>query len=353
MSEFLINSVSLNSAQKLTITADFLNNVSTGMIFRDARGVIIDCNHAAETLLGTSREKLLGTTTTEMESGVVHLDGSPFTFDEPWAITALRSQTPMTPVVAGFVVPDGSRIWLSVRIWPAVVGGEIAGILTAFDDVSREVKEQRFLELLNSLKHLGSLGLDEDELLKQITELVVNEGRYALAWIGAASLEGGIDILSSSGVTDYLYDGIVSWWGSSESGLGPTGTAIRTSATQVAEELSTYPLYGPWRERVANFNLRSAISLPITLGAKKAALSIYDEHTRAFDDLSVQGLETIGREIESAYSIAAAARQREVDREWSNAAVNALKRAELSLSKSEQWFRTLVAKSSDLIVVDR
>jgi diguanylate cyclase (GGDEF)-like protein/PAS domain S-box-containing protein len=351
VSEFLINSVSLNSAQKLTITADFLNNVSTGMIFRDARGVIIDCNHAAETLLGTSREKLLGTTTTEMESGVVHLDGSPFTFDEPWAITALRSQTPMTPVVAGFVVPDGSRIWLSVRIWPAVVGGEIAGILTAFDDVSREVKEQRFLELLNSLKHLGSLGLDEDELLKQITELVVNEGRYALAWIGAASLEGGIDILSSSGVTDYLYDGIVSWWGSSESGLGPTGTAIRTSATQVAEELSTYPLYGPWRERVANFNLRSAISLPITLGAKKAALSIYDEHTRAFDDLSVQGLETIGREIESAYSIAAAARQREVDREWSNAAVNALKRAELSLSESEQWFRTLVAKSSDLIVV--
>jgi PAS domain-containing protein len=66
VSEFLINSVSLNSAQKLTVTADFLNNISTGMIFRDARGVIVDCNQAAELLLGTSREKLLGTTTTEM-----------------------------------------------------------------------------------------------------------------------------------------------------------------------------------------------------------------------------------------------------------------------------------------------
>jgi diguanylate cyclase (GGDEF)-like protein/PAS domain S-box-containing protein len=351
VSEFLINSVSLNAAQKLTVTADFLNNISTGMIFRDSRGVIIDCNDAAEVLLGTSREKLLGTTTTEMESGVVHLDGTPFTFDEPWAITALKSETPMTPVVAGFVVPDGSQIWLSVRIWPAVVGGEIAGILTAFDDVTREVKEQRFLELLNSLKHLGALGLDEDELLKRIVEHVVNEGRYALAWIGVASTEGGIDILSASGVTDYLYDGIVSWWGSSESGLGPTGTAIRTSTTQVAEELASYPLYGPWRERVANFNLNSAISLPITLGSKKAALSIYDQHTRAFDDLSVQGLETIGQEIASAFAVAAAARQREVDREWSNAAVNALKRAELSLSESEQWFRTLVAKSSDLIIV--
>jgi diguanylate cyclase (GGDEF)-like protein/PAS domain S-box-containing protein len=351
VSEFLINSVSLNSAQKLTVTTDFLNNISTGMIFRDARGVIIDCNQAAEVLLGTSREKLLGTTTTEMENGVVHLDGTPFTFEEPWAITALKSQTPMAPVVAGFVVPDGSQIWLSVRIWPAIVGGEVAGILSAFDNVTREVKEQRFLELLNGLKHLGTLGLDEDELLKQVNELVVKDGHYALAWIGAASTEGGIDILSSSGATDYLYDGIVSWWGSSESGLGPTGTAIRTSTTQVADDLSSYPLYGPWRERVANFNLNSAISLPITLGAKKAALSIYDEHTRAFDDLSVQGLETIAQEIESAFAVAAAARQREVDREWSDAAVNALKRAELSLSESEQWFRTLVAKSSDLIVV--
>lgn len=351
MSEFLINSVSLNTAQKLTVTADFLNNISTGMIFRDARGVIIDCNHAAEILLGTSREKLLGTTTTEMESGVVHLDGTTFTFDEPWAITALKSQTPMSPVVAGFVVPDGSQIWLSVRIWPAIVGGQVAGILTAFDDVTREVKEQRFLEQLNSLKHLDTLGLDEDELLKRVCELVVNDGRYALAWIGAASTEGGIDILSASGESDYLYEGIVSWWGSSESGLGPTGTAIRTSTTQVAEDLSNYPLYGPWRERVANFDLNSAISLPINLGAKKAALSIYDAHTRAFDEISVQGLETIGREIESAYAAATAARQREVDREWSTAAVNALKRAELSLSESEQWFRTLVAKSNDLIVV--
>jgi hypothetical protein len=218
VSEFLINSVTLNAAQKLTITADFLNNISTGMIFRDARGIIVDCNAAAEELLGTSREKLLGTTTTDFESGVVHVDGSPFTFDEPWAITALRAGAPMPPVVAGFIVPDGSQKWLSVRIWPSIVGGELAGILTAFDDVTREVKEQRFLELLNSLKHLGSLELDEDEVLERVCELIVKEGHYALAWIGVASTEGGVDIVSSFGVTDYLYDGIVSWWGSSESG---------------------------------------------------------------------------------------------------------------------------------------
>jgi diguanylate cyclase (GGDEF)-like protein/PAS domain S-box-containing protein len=351
VSEFLINSVTLNAAQKLTITADFLNNISTGMIFRDARGIIVDCNAAAEELLGTSREKLLGTTTTDFESGVVHVDGSPFTFDEPWAITALRAGAPMPPVVAGFIVPDGSQKWLSVRIWPSIVGGELAGILTAFDDVTREVKEQRFLELLNSLKHLGSLELDEDEVLERVCELIVKEGHYALAWIGVASTEGGVDIVSSFGVTDYLYDGIVSWWGSSESGLGPTGTAIRTATTQVADDLSSYPLYGPWRERVAQFGLSSAISLPLTLGKRKAAISIYDKHTLSFDDLSTQGLETIAREIESTFAVVLATRQREAALKESTAAVRALKRAERSLSESEQWFRTLVAKSNDLIVV--
>jgi diguanylate cyclase (GGDEF)-like protein/PAS domain S-box-containing protein len=351
VSEFLINSVSLNAAQKLTVTADFLNNISTGMIFRDASGVIVDCNRAAEETLDASREKLLGTTTTDFESGVTHLDGSPFTFDEPWAITALKSGSPMEPVIAGFVVPDGSQKWLSVRIWPAMVGGEVAGILTAFDDVTREVKEGRFLELLANLKHIGSLGLGEDELLKRVCELIVNDGHYALAWIGVASTEGGVDIVSASGETDYLFDGIVSWWGSKESGLGPTGTAIRTSATQVAEDLAAYPLYGPWRERVSTFNLSSAVALPVSLGARKAVVSIYDAHTRAFDDLSVRGLETIAQEIESAVAVAVAARQREAAIEESAAAVNALKRAELSLNESEQWFRTLVAKSSDLIVV--
>ena len=51
MSEFLTESVSLNPEQKLTITSDFLNNIGTGMILRDAQGIIVDCNRAAEEIL--------------------------------------------------------------------------------------------------------------------------------------------------------------------------------------------------------------------------------------------------------------------------------------------------------------
>lgn len=52
MSESLIENVDLNSEQKLSVTSEFLNNISTGMVLRDTRGVIIDCNRAAEEILG-------------------------------------------------------------------------------------------------------------------------------------------------------------------------------------------------------------------------------------------------------------------------------------------------------------
>ncbi len=157
--------------------------------------------------------------------------------------------------------------------------------------------------------------------------------------------------MASSGAVDYLYDGVVSWKGSKDTGLGPTGVAIRTTSTQVVDSLSEWPTFGPWRERAAEFHLSSGIAIPLTLGTRRAAISIYDNYQFAFDEMSVSGLKAIAREIESAYAIAQEARQHVAALEQSSAVVDALKRAELSLSESEQWFRTLVAKSTDLIVV--
>ncbi|MGC2485543.1 MAG: EAL domain-containing protein [Acidimicrobiales bacterium] len=345
MSEVLINGDSLSNAQKLIVTTDFLNNVSTGMLFRDAHGIVTDCNLAAEEILGTTREHLLG-----IEGRVVRPDGKPYSFSETFFFAALESGKPQPEEIDGIVVPDGRQKWVSTRHWPATIDGEIVGVLTAFDDVTRTVKEQRFLDLLNHLRVLGD-DLSGVDVLQKICDLIVDDGQYALAWIGVAASEGNVDILASSGAVDYLYDGVVSWKGSKETGLGPTGVAIRTSTTQVVDSLSEWPLYGPWRERAATYHLASGISIPLSLGTRRAAISIYDSHTFAFDEVSTRGLETIAKEVESAYSIAQDARQHVAALEESSAVVDALKRAELSLSESEQWFRTLVAKSSDLIVV--
>jgi diguanylate cyclase (GGDEF)-like protein/PAS domain S-box-containing protein len=350
VSQFLLGSASLSSEQKLTVTSEFLNNIRTGMIFRDVRGVIVDCNRAAETILGRSRDMMLGDTAPQFQGHAKHPDGTTLDFDQTWVTKALASNRPGA-IVAGFEVDDRICRWLSIRFWPAIVEGEVVGLMTAFEDVTRKVNGDRFLNLLNRVKDTADLVASEEELLQEICDAIIEEGHYSLAWIGVTSNEGGVDILCSSGATDYLVSGMVSWWGSSEAGLGPMGTALRTSTTQVANDLLTHPLFGPWRERAEDFGLSAMISLPLQLGSRRAALSIYDEHAQAFNDSSIQGLETIAREIESGIDAKISKRQRQVAVEESTAAAKALQRAELSLSESEQWFRTLVARSSDLIVV--
>jgi diguanylate cyclase (GGDEF)-like protein/PAS domain S-box-containing protein len=341
----------LNPIQKVFSSTNLLDEITTGMILRNAQGVIIDCNGAAEAILECSRDVLIGKSSTEFEADAINLDGTPRTSQGPLALDTMKSGESVGGIIAGVLVGEKVRKWLSLKIWPSIVNGEVTGVVTAFDDVTRIVKERRLVELLASINRVAPIGISEEVAMQRLCDLVVEEGNYALAWIGMASTEGGVDIVSSSGVSGYLYEGIVSWWGSKQSGLGPTGTALRTMTTQVANNFTTQPLFGPWKERTAQFGLVSGISLPLTLNGRKAVISIYDTSAGAFDADTVRGLEEVAREISLCISNASLIRERDVALSESIDTVSALKEAKLSLSKSEQWFRTLVAKSNDLIVV--
>jgi diguanylate cyclase (GGDEF)-like protein/PAS domain S-box-containing protein len=337
--------------QTIVATSEFLNTISTGMIFRDASGQMVDCNHAAETILGVSRASLLGKTFSGVGPSAVHLDGSPFLSAEQLALDTLRSGRGLSGIIAGITVADGSQRWVSMRIWPFEVGGATVGVMSAFDDVTAVVREQRVIQILAGVKRVGLMNVSEAESLQLICDLVVHEGHLPLAWVGVASTEGGVDIVASAGVTEYLYDGIVSWWGSSPSGLGPTGTALRTGVSQVVNDLSDEPMYRPWKDRSGEFGLSSAVALPFSLANRKAVITIYDTHVNGFDARTVDALEGVASTIGANVVDANAEYEKRVAMEATLVAVASLEEAKLSLSKSEQWFRTLVAKSSDLIVV--
>jgi putative nucleotidyltransferase with HDIG domain len=85
---------------------------------------------------------------------------------------------------------------------------------------------------------------------------------------------------------------------SEDTGIGPTGTALREMSTQVANDLATQPQYGPWRQRAAMFGFNSSIAIPMQIGGRKAVLSIYDQHAYSFDEMTATGLEEVAREVE-------------------------------------------------------
>ncbi len=347
--EGLRDSSNLDPIEKLIATSQFLNNITTGMIFRNALGVVVDCNAAALSILELSREDLLGASSEDFDVTAVSPNGGPVVRPRELVSRAFDFGETFSDQTLGVVVEDGSLKWLSVSVWPSVVEGRTVGTFSAFEDITQKVKQRAFLELLAGVNRVATSA--EDDPLQQVCDVIVNEGHYALAWIGVASEDGGVNVVCSAGASDYLYDGMVSWWGSKQSGLGPTGTAMRTSTTQVANDLYNQPLFGPWRERARRFGLASSVALPLALHDHVAAVSVYDTHVGAFDQISVQGLEAIAVQISACVSNAATAEERQAALEESVVAVAALKEAELTLSKSEQWFRTVVAKSSDLMIV--
>jgi hypothetical protein len=121
-----------DAIQKVFSSSNFLNKISTGMLLRNAEGVIIDCNSAAETILESPRHKLIGNSSTHLETDAINLDGTPCTFKGTLALDSLKSGENLSGVLIGVLVGDKARKWLSAKFWPSIVNGEIVGVVKAF-----------------------------------------------------------------------------------------------------------------------------------------------------------------------------------------------------------------------------
>jgi PAS domain S-box-containing protein len=182
-----------------------------------------------------------------------------------------------------------------------------------------------------------------DELVdpQQFCDDLVNEGGYALAWIGVASIRriGAIDLVCAAGATDYLYGEMASWWGSKESELGPSGTALRSGVSQVVANLANAAPDDPWRERASRFALGSSVAIADWLGTRRAVVNVYDRRNHAFGAVRVKALEEMVRNVEFAVTYRRSLRQAEAALEESTIAMDALKVTERNLSLSEERFR--------------
>lgn len=312
---------------------------AAGLVVQDMDGVIIDCNEAAAAALGLTRDQVLGRASVDPRWASVRENGSPFPVEDHPGMLTLRSGTPCTDVIMGVDNPGKARRWISVSSRLAD-GGRTEGVVVSFVDVTTRVQREHMSHLLTEVHRYAMLAADEAELLQHLCDLLVQEGRYALAWIAFASdnEEGDVDIGSSAGATEYLYEEIVSSSASRPTGLGPTGTALRTGVTQVANDLANQPLYGPWRERTRQHGLSSAVAIPFHAG-RRGVLTVYDRHIVAFDETTVQGLEEIVRGVEFGVAHVRALRQTEASLNETVAAVDAQRAEAQARTESDQRFR--------------
>ena len=327
--------------QSLLNSQDFLDTVAAGIVLQNSEGSVLDCNDAAVLILGATRQELATRTLNDLRWGSVREDSTPFALDEQPAKVTLRTGEPCNDVIMGTENRGRARRWLSVNTCRVVLDDGAMGVISSFIDITVRVVRERMLRMLTEVNKLALITFVQDEYFQRLCEIIVDEGRFALAWVGVPSgvEEGGVTIVYSAGETGYLYTGMVSWLGSKDIGLGPSGTALRTGLSQVVDNMLTDALFEPWRERAEHYGFGSSVAIPSRTSAQKAVFSIYSRDAFAFDEATVRDLEEIVREAEFVVAHVSSVRDTEQALHETNKVIAALQATERTLSETEQRFR--------------
>jgi len=322
-------------------TGEFLETTDVGIVLQNNQAVVLDCNSTAAELFGVTDHLLIGRTLLDPEWGAIRADGSPYpALARPEMIT-LREGTITNGTVVGFDVVAKARKWMTVNTCPAIVEGVAVGVISSYIDITTQIQREHTMRLMNAVSRFAMTTTNETELLQHLCDEIVAFGDYSLAWIGEPSeTEAGVvNICFAAGRTAYLYKDIVSSLSSKESGSGPTGVAMRTGITQIANDLKNQRQYEHWCSRAAQFGLSASIAVPFHLEGRTVVLSIYDRHPFAFDEVTTQGLEEIAREIENGIAYQHSVLDIRAALEETSVVMQTLADTEDSRGQSEQRFR--------------
>lgn len=181
---------------------------------------------------------------------------------------------------------------------------QLNGILISGGDATEKDRLSRALTTLTQGNRILTQAADEETLFQRICESIVENGGYALAWVGLAVNDDvhSVAAVGAAGNTDYLSEVTVRW-GDDEFSNGPTGLAIRNGTHQVIKNLQRSKRCGAWREGVTKHELRSACSFPLVVkGRVVGALTMYGSEADTFTAAEVSLLGELADDV--AYGIA-------------------------------------------------
>jgi PAS domain S-box-containing protein len=141
---------------------------------------------------------------------------------------------------------------------------------------------------------------DEQQLMKEICRTIVEVGGYKVAWVGMAEHDDWKTVrpVAQWGDREGYLTRLDMSWADIDRGRGPTGTAIRTGATKIVQNIHYDPSWALWREEALRHGFAASISLPLLdNGHPLGALVIFAAEKRAFGKEEVKLLEELAQDL--------------------------------------------------------
>ncbi|MGZ4960103.1 MAG: PAS domain S-box protein [Methylomonas sp.] len=205
---------------------------------------------------------------------------------------------------------DGTEFPIELSL-SAVKRNELWQAIGIVRDITERKQTEDALRRANrALKTLsaGNLALirsaNEDELLREVTKIIVEKGGYLLAVVDYAedNPEKSIRPMAWFGSKGGRYWAQQFTWGDTEEGQSCIGKVIRSGTTQICHDIAGDPDFAPWKNAAQEYGYVSNIALPlIDDGRTFGGLSIYSAERVAFSEEEVQLLEELANDL--AYGI--------------------------------------------------
>jgi len=206
-----------------------------------------------------------------------------------------------------------------VNIDPVFSGKQLSGMTHTITDITglkkSQAESERFFAMTSVLRRVDQtlmLKRNSAALYKDICNAIIKSGFIRFVWIGIADREKQeIAPAACAGSSKWYIDNLYIKYDNSRYGSGPTGIAIKTNSTVVANDLSTNKLFSPWRARAGKAGFASSLAVPIihkkvVIGSLNVYSGIKDCFGRNevlfFEELASNiglGLYTIEKESES------------------------------------------------------
>lgn len=170
---------------------------------------------------------------------------------------------------------------------------------------------------------------DTQKLYEQACRIAVEQGGFAMAWVGLAEPgeEMLVPVAHSGRDAGYLSTIRVSV-SSQPLGGGPSGRAYREAEVTHCNDIATDPRFTPWRDEALKRGYRSSAAFPLRVAGRPFGMfAVYAEHPQFFNVEELQLLNALAENI----SFAIESHQRERQR----------REAERALRESEERLRLL------------